>query len=161
MNVRRVVLVQHPAERMYDLIEGAEHYPAFLPWCARATVLERNDLVVAATIGIDWHGVRFEITTRNNKRRPEWLEVVLTHGPFRDFRGEWQLKPLGRDGCRIDFVLHYRFASEVLERAASGALERMADTFVDAFVRRADQLCDRIPALAPVVPPDPPGRPAP
>ena len=58
MEVHRVLLVQHPAERMYDLIEGAEHYPEFLPWCSKATVLERNESVVAATIGIDWHGHR-------------------------------------------------------------------------------------------------------
>ena len=43
MEARRSVLVAHSAERMFDLIEAAEHYPAFLPWCARATVLQRDD----------------------------------------------------------------------------------------------------------------------
>jgi ribosome-associated toxin RatA of RatAB toxin-antitoxin module len=154
MDVRRMVLVQHPAERMYDLIEGAEHYPAFLPWCARATVLERDESVVAATIGIDWHGVRFEIATRNRKRRPEWLEFTLTRGPFRRFHGEWLLRKLGDSGCRIDFALHYEFASDMLAHAASPAFERIANTMVDAFVRRADQVGDAIPALAWVIPPD-------
>ena len=37
MNVRRLLFVHHPAERMYDLIEGAEYYPDFLPWCSKAT----------------------------------------------------------------------------------------------------------------------------
>jgi ribosome-associated toxin RatA of RatAB toxin-antitoxin module len=147
MEVRRVVLVEHPADRMYDLIEGAEHYPAFLPWCARATILERTDTVVAATIGIDWHGLRFDIITRNRKRRPEWLEVVLERGPFRQFRGEWQLKPLGSIGCRIDFVLRYEFASEIVGRAAGPTIERVANRMVDAFVHRADALGERIPRL--------------
>ena len=151
MDIRRVVLVQHPAERMYDLIEGAEHYPEFLPWCASAMVLERNESVVAATIGVDWHGVRFEFTTRNRKRRPEWLEVALERGPFRRFRGEWLLKPLGADGCRIDFTFQHEFASEVLGRVASPVFQRLTDTLVDAFVHRADQLGDRIPPIARVI----------
>jgi ribosome-associated toxin RatA of RatAB toxin-antitoxin module len=155
MEVRRVVLVEHPVERMYDLIEGAEHYPVFLPWCARATVLERSESVVAATIGIEWHGVGFEITTRNRKRRPEWLEFALERGPFQNFHGEWQLKPLGPSGSRIDFVLHYEFASDMLGRAAGLAFERIANTMVDAFVQRADELGEAIPALAPVVATDP------
>jgi ribosome-associated toxin RatA of RatAB toxin-antitoxin module len=152
MDIHRVLLVQHPAERMYDLIEGAEHYPDFLPWCAKATVLERSELVVAATIGIDWHGVRLEFTTRNRKRRPEWLELALERGPFRRFRGEWLLKPLGVEGCKIDFTFHYEFASEVLGRVASPVFERITNTLVDAFVHRADQLGDGIPKLARVDP---------
>ena len=151
MDIRRVLLVQHPAERMYDLIEGAEHYPEFLPWCAKATVLERSELVVAATIGIDWHGVRLEFTTRNRKRRPEWLELALERGPFRRFHGEWLLKPLGASGCKIDFRFHYEFASEILGRVASPVFERITNTLVDAFVHRADQLGDGIPPLAAVI----------
>ena len=58
---------------MFDLIERAEHYPAFLPWCAAATILERDDAIVAARIAVAWHGVNFEIVTRNPKKRPEWL----------------------------------------------------------------------------------------
>ena len=152
MEVRRVLLVQHPAERMFDLIEAAEHYPAFLPWCERTQVLERNDGLVAATLWIDWHGVRFELTTRNLKRRPEWMEVTLERGPFRHFRGEWLLKPLGSEGCRVDFGLHYEFATGLVERAAGAVFERIANTLVDAFVRRADTLGPAIPRPLYVVP---------
>ena len=152
MELRRVILVQHPAERMYDLIEGAEHYPAFVPWCTHATVLERNEAVVAATLAIDWHGVRFDLSTRNRKHRPRWLEFAFTQGPFREFRGEWHLKPLGSAGCRVDFSLRYELASELLTRAARPGVERIAETIVEAFVSRADRLGARIPAPAPVEP---------
>jgi ribosome-associated toxin RatA of RatAB toxin-antitoxin module len=143
-----MILVSHPAARMFDLIEGAEHYPAFLPWCASATVLERDDAVVAATIGVDWHGLRMTFTTRNRKQRPERLELALERGPFREFRGEWLLKPLGDAGCRIDFALRYEFASDMLGRVASPVFERITNTLVDAFVQRADALGDAIPTLA-------------
>ncbi len=35
----QLVLVAHAAEEMFDLIEGAEHYPEFLPWRAGATIV--------------------------------------------------------------------------------------------------------------------------
>jgi ribosome-associated toxin RatA of RatAB toxin-antitoxin module len=150
MEVRRLLLVTHPAERMYDLIEAAEHYPAFLPWCASATVTERSDEIVAADIVVDWHGVRFDFATRNLKRRPEWMGVRLARGPFRQFEGEWQLVPLGSEGCRIAFVLRYDFSTPLLSRVASHAFERITNTLVDAFVARADVLGPAIPVPVPV-----------
>ena len=70
MELRKTVLVGQSAERMFDLIEAAEHYPDFLPWCAAATIVERDDDVVAADSTVDYHGVRFGFRTRNPKRPP-------------------------------------------------------------------------------------------
>jgi ribosome-associated toxin RatA of RatAB toxin-antitoxin module len=152
MEVRRLLLVTHPAERMYDLIESAEHYPAFLPWCAAATVTERSDEIVAADIVVDWHGVRFDFATRNHKRRPEWMGVRLARGPFRHFEGEWQLTPLGSEGCRIAFLLRYDFSTPLLSRVATHVFERITNTLVDAFVARADALGPAIPVPVAVAP---------
>lgn len=138
MEVRRTVLVPHAPERMFDLIEAAEHYPEFLPWCAGATIVARDESVVVADIVVDYRGVRFKFTTRNPKRRPEWMAIRLERGPFRNFEGEWHLRRLGEDGCRIEFVLRYDFASGVMRTLAGPVFERITSTLVDAFVTRAD-----------------------
>jgi ribosome-associated toxin RatA of RatAB toxin-antitoxin module len=150
MEVRRLLLVPHPAERMYDLIEGAEYYPSFLPWCGAATVLARNDEEVAARVTVEVRGVRFQFVTRNRKRRPTWMGLGLEEGPFRRFDGEWNLAPLGDAGCRIDFVLRYDFENAVMRRVAGAVFERITSTLVEAFVARADALGERIPRPAPV-----------
>lgn len=152
MEVRRLLLVPHPAERMYDLIEGAEHYPAFLPWCGAATVLARTDEEVAARVTVEVRGVHFQFVTRNRKRRPTWMGLGLEEGPFRRFDGEWNLAPLGDAGCRIDFVLRYDFENALMRRVAGAVFERITSTLVDAFVARADALGDRIPKPLPVGP---------
>jgi ribosome-associated toxin RatA of RatAB toxin-antitoxin module len=139
MEIRKEMLVGWPASAMFDLIEQAEHYPAFLPWCASATILERSDDVVAAAIAVDYRGVKFGFTTRNPKRRPEWLQVQLVSGPFRRFEGEWQLVPLGDAGCRVAFMLRYEFDSTVMQRLASPVFDRIADTLLDALVAHADR----------------------
>jgi ribosome-associated toxin RatA of RatAB toxin-antitoxin module len=140
MKVTKQLLVAKPVEAMFDLIEAAEHYPSFLPWCADAQILSRDDEQVRALIKVNYRGIDFEFTTRNPKRRPEWMGVTLEHGPFRRFHGEWLLAPLGDLGCRIEFRLEYEFASTLMTRLAGPVFERIAATLVDALVAHADRV---------------------
>ena len=139
MELRKSALVGYPAESMFDLIEAAEHYPAFLPWCAGSTILMRDENVVVANIAVNYHGVRFSFTTRNPKRRPEWLAVTLDRGPFRRFEGEWRLKPLAATACKIDFTFRYEFDAALVRTLAGPVFDHIANTFVDAFVARAQR----------------------
>ena len=142
MEVARSALVEYPAEGMFDLIEQAEHYPEFLPWCARATILERTEDLVVAELDVDYHGVRFSFVTRNPKRRPEWLAVRMERGPFRKFEGDWHITALAPGACKIAFAMQYEMAGP-LARIAAPVFDRIANTFVDAFVARASR--DRAP----------------
>ncbi len=135
--MQRSALVERPATLLFDLIEAAEDYAAFLPWCEGATILERSDEVVSAELRVRVAGVAFAMRTRNPKRRPEWMAIHLAQGPFRHFEGEWRLRPLGSAGCRVDFRLDYAFDSATMTRVAGPVFERIADTLVDAFVQRA------------------------
>jgi len=143
MEVRRSALVAHPAERMFDLIEAAEDYPSFLPWCASARILQRDEQVVAARIEVAWRGARFAFVTRNPKRRPLWMAIGLEEGPFRRLEGEWKLTPLADWGCRIEFALGYDFNNSMLGSLAGPVFDHVANTLVDAFIRRADELAAR------------------
>ena len=42
--------------------------------------------------------------------------------------------------CKIEFELRYAFANGLLEAAISPVFDRIASTFVDSFVRRAEQV---------------------
>lgn len=149
MEVRRSAYVAHPAERMFALIEAAEDYPQFLPWCTGAEILQRDDAVVVARIAVAWHGAKFSFVTRNPKCAPRWMKIILEEGPFRHFAGEWQLDALADWGCRIHFALSCAPAHTWSALVASPVLEHLANTLVDAFIQRADGL------VAPT------GRPAP
>lgn len=137
MNVHRSALVALPATHLFDLIEAAEHYPRFLPWCAGASIVSRDDDTVSADIRVQWRGMGFELRTRNPKRRPEYMAIHLERGPFRRFEGEWRLKALTPDACKVEFTLDYEFDSALMTRAAGPMFNRIADTLVDAFVQHA------------------------
>ncbi len=149
----------YSAERMFDLIEAAERYPEFMPWCARATIVERTAEAVVADIAVDYRGVRFEFRTRNPKRRPEWMAIRLERGPFRRFEGEWRLTPLGQAGCRIEFEMRYDFNS-VMARLAGPVFDRITNAMVDAYVARADVLFAAAPAAGSEIATEPAASPS-
>lgn len=137
MDIRKSALISHSAASTFDLIEAAEHYPAFLPWCTNAVILERDPSVVMARITINYHGLCFDLTTRNPKRRPHWMAIHLERGPFRRFEGEWQVVELAAEACKIEFMLRYEFDSALVGRLAGGVFDNIADTLVDAFAHHA------------------------
>ena len=146
MQLHRTVLVDQPATLLFDVIEGAEHYPRFLPWCAGAQIVARDDSLVSAVLQVRWHGVEFRVRTRNPKQRPTGMTILLEDGPFRHFHGEWRLTPLAPGACKVEFLLDYAFASGVMTQLAGPVVSQVSNTLVDAFVQRPQTLAA---ALAP------------
>jgi ribosome-associated toxin RatA of RatAB toxin-antitoxin module len=135
--MHRSALVPYSTAQMFDLIEQVERYPEFLPWCTRTQLIERSDEIVAATVEVGFRELRVRVTTRNEKRRPDWMAIHMQDGSFRHFYGEWKLMPLGSLGCRIDFSLRYELALNS-EKLAGPLIDRAANQMVDAFVHRAE-----------------------
>jgi ribosome-associated toxin RatA of RatAB toxin-antitoxin module len=136
--VSKSVLVPYSAAAMFELVDRIELYPQFLPWCSGARVLATRVDGKTARIDIDYHGVRAHFTTDNVNRAGEAIVVTLRDGPFRHLHGEWRFKPLADDGCKVEFELAYEFATHVLEKAVGPVFDHIANTFIDAFVHRAE-----------------------
>ena len=135
--VRKSVIVNHPCETMFDLVDRVEDYPQFLPWCRGAEVLERTATVTEARIEVDYHGLATSFTTRNAKERPGTMELAFVEGPFESFGGRWNFAPLGDDGCRVELALDYELAG-ALGGLAAPVFGNILETLVDRFVARAD-----------------------
>lgn len=138
LDIRRSVLVPYSVESMFDLIEHAEAYPEFLPWCTGAEIFERSDEWVAARIEFTYLRFRFGFRTRNQKCRPQWLRVRLVEGPFRRFQGDWRLTPLGNAGCSVNFDVSYEISDGLLDALAKPAVDFVSRSMMDAFVKRAE-----------------------
>jgi ribosome-associated toxin RatA of RatAB toxin-antitoxin module len=138
--VEKTVLVGHSAARMYALVDEVEQYPEFLPWCGGVDLLKRDDRFTSATLHIDYHGIKQHFTTENEKVYPSLMDIKLVHGPFRHLEGVWRFIPLAEDACKIEFRLNYEFSNAFLEKLISPVFSHIANTFVDAFVERADKV---------------------
>lgn len=142
-HVKKSVLLWYTPQEMYDLVTSVEDYPSFLPWCDRAEVLERHDSGVVARLGLAYMGVRHAFTTRNEHTPGESVIVKLVDGPFSLLDGTWLFRAIGSGeggarACKIEFDLRYAFASAALETVVSPVFDKVANTFVDSFVKRAE-----------------------
>lgn len=137
--VKSVLVPYSPAE-MFELVDGVEDYPKFLPWCAGTVVHFRDAASTEATLKIGYMQIRQEFTTVNSKRHPEEMLLRLKSGPFRNLEGYWRFKPLGDTACKIEFQLQYDFSSGLLEKVLGPVFGHIANTLVDSFVERAEKV---------------------
>lgn len=138
--IARSAIVEHSAAEMYALVEDIEAYPGFLPWCAAAVVHERRPGATRATLTVGAGRLRHAFTTQNDNRPGEAIDLRLVEGPFRRFAGHWRFVPLAPRACRIEFSLRYEFSSRALGRLLAPLFDGIADSMVEAFVRRAAQV---------------------
>jgi ribosome-associated toxin RatA of RatAB toxin-antitoxin module len=139
-DVFKTVLIQHPAERMYHLVTDVAKYPEFLPWCGGTEIYEQTDEILDAKIHIKFKGLKQFFHTRNTNTKPTSIDMVFVDGPFKKFHGHWKFIPLREDACKVEFSLHYEFESIILEKVIGPVFGMIAGTFVDGFVKRADQI---------------------
>ena len=145
-HVKKSVLLWYSPHEMYALVTAVADYPKFLPWCDRAEILEETPDGMTARLGLAYAGIKQTFTTRNRHVADRRVELRLVEGLFSNLEGTWAFAPLGppgaerSDACRIDFELRYAFANRVLDALVSPVFDKIANTLVDSFVRRAEQV---------------------
>ena len=124
---------------MYALVNDVPSYPKFLPWCGGGRIIEQSETQMQAAVDIAYLGVRQTFTTRNTLVSNERIDLALVSGPFSRLSGQWRFTQLGDAGCKVEFELNYDFDG-LIGALVAPVFDRIAATFVDAFVRRAEQL---------------------
>ena len=137
--IKKNAIVFHDAEKMFKLVDDVESYPEFLPWCGGAELITQNDAITEANITINYHGLRQSFTTKNKKFFPSKMIIELVDGPFRKLEGEWRFIEVSKGCCRIELDLNYEFKNIILEKLIAPAFNMIANTFIDSFVKRAEE----------------------
>jgi len=138
--VVKSVLVPYSTLEMFELVDRVEDYPQFLPWCGGTELHHRDETITEATIHISYLHVKQHFTTENTKTPGEEMLIRLKSGPFRRLEGYWRFKALAEAACKIEFVLHYEFASGLLDKALGPVFGMVTNGLVDAFVHRAEKV---------------------
>jgi ribosome-associated toxin RatA of RatAB toxin-antitoxin module len=138
--ISKTVIVPYAPEQMFRLVDDVEHYPEFLPWCGGVEIGLRDDKTTRATLRLNYRGVKQSFTTENMKNPPDVISMRLIEGPFRSLDGSWRFIDLAGRGCKIDFRLSYDFSNRILATLVGPVFNYIADTLVDAFVKRAERI---------------------
>lgn len=142
-DISKSVLAPHSIEKMYDLVTHVADYPQFLPWCSGVEIISQNEVELEARIHINFKGIKAFFHTRNHQQRPHYIHMAFVDGPFKKFYGSWQFKSLEPNACKIEFDMHYTFSNFFLEKIVGSVFTMITNTFVDSFIKRANQIYDK------------------
>jgi ribosome-associated toxin RatA of RatAB toxin-antitoxin module len=65
--VNKLVLIEFTPKQMFELVDRCEDYPLFLPWCGGIELHKRTETVTAATLHINYHGIKAHFSTENDQ----------------------------------------------------------------------------------------------
>jgi ribosome-associated toxin RatA of RatAB toxin-antitoxin module len=138
--VRKSALVTYSATQMFDLVADMGAYPEFLPWCASAEVLSRESNRICGRMEVARLGIRQAFTTCNRFVPGEHMELQLVDGPFRKLHGVWTFLALRDDACKVELELDFEFSGKLIDKAFGAVFSQVANTLVDAFCKRAQEV---------------------
>ncbi len=114
-HINRSALVPYSSEQMYQLVDGINLYPQFLPWCRTAVEHERDADQVKASIEIAKGAVNKRFTTLNRLQKNKTIEMRLVDGPFQHLHGFWRFDELKADACKVSLDLDFEFSNKIAE----------------------------------------------
>jgi len=135
--IDRSALVPYTADEMYMLVSDILTYPQFLPWCSGTQILSQEGQELSARIDFSVSSVSQSFTTSNQLKPGEEIAMQLVDGPFSQLEGRWRFEPLGDAGCKISLLLEYDFSSKMVSLVVGPVFNKIANTLVDAFQKRA------------------------
>ena len=140
IQIRRSAIVQHSAERMFELVNDVASYPTRFTWCTNAEVLDHDAGHVTARIEVRVAGFTQSFTTRNTLEPPTRIALALVDGPFRQLSGSWDFMPLGEVGCKVSLALDFVYTGVLMAAVIRAGFQKLADRMVDEFSAEADRL---------------------
>ncbi|MBE0625035.1 MAG: type II toxin-antitoxin system RatA family toxin [Burkholderiales bacterium] len=138
--VEKSVLISHSAAEMYAMVADVDAYPQFLPWCSGTEVKRLDPHRAAATLHVNYHGLRLHFTTENQMDEGALIDMKLMNGPFKHLDGFWRFVPLSEQACKVEFRLSYELSGKLVEKIAGPVFNHIANTLVEVFVKRAAAL---------------------
>lgn len=138
--LHRHALVPYSARQMFELVNGIEEYPRFLPWCHYSEVKSRSEKEVVALLGVNWKGIQKSFTTTNRLHAFEAIEIKLIDGPMQHLEGKWHFHVLDKQACKVELNLEFEFAGRLIDRLFQPIFQHIANTLVESFCKRAADL---------------------
>jgi len=140
-SIRKQALVPYTPAQMFALVDDIHAYAEFLPWCSGTEVLSRSTDEVRAAISIAHGALHKSFTTHNRMQQDKMIEMRLVEGPFKHLEGFWRFEVLGEGAaCKVHLDLDFEFSNRLVGMALGPVFSQIANTLVDAFCRRAEQV---------------------
>jgi coenzyme Q-binding protein COQ10 len=152
----RIKIYRHlPFEResIFSLLKDVESYPFFLPFITKVIIVDKKHDFFTAIMDFSYALYHGSFLSEVTLSPPSLIQATSEDGPIKRLHQKWLLeeapptqKPWKRTGhtlyahTHLCFILELELKSWLLEKAANRIIHSLADTYVDAFEKRAYQL---------------------
>jgi len=138
--INRSALVNHSAERMFELVNDIESYPLFMQGCTAARIIESNEQQLIGELTLTKAGINQTLTTRNILVYGREMKMELIKGFFNSFSATWRFDPISEGACKVSLEMEFEFASGIMDFAMGKLFSSSANNLVDSLVKRAQQV---------------------
>lgn len=139
-SIHKTALLPYPAEQLYALALKVEDYPLFLPWCKAVILHEQTELFQDATLKLSKSFWTDQFRTHNTLNPGQSIRMRLVEGPFNKLEGAWLFHAVGNSGTQVALQLEFEVKLGPLQSLVSSSFKQMAETILQAFCQRAEQV---------------------
>jgi len=136
-NISKSAIVPYSCKKMYQLVNRVDRYPEFLDWCTSTSILNQTEDQVTASVKINKSAFNQSFTTINKLTPNKRIDMQLKDGPFSHLSGYWKFTKLNNSACKVELQLQFDFSSKLVDVAISPIFSSIANSQLDAFVKRA------------------------
>ncbi|PCJ29345.1 MAG: ubiquinone-binding protein [Rickettsiales bacterium] len=139
-------LVPYKADLIHEIIMGIEQYPEFLPWCDKASILERHDEFITAELGVNFKGFSegYVSEVRSSKTDDGYVvSVRAISGIFKHLENKWSIKNVN-NGSEVSFSIDFEFKSKILDGVMGMIFSLAIEKIIVSFESRAEELSRKL-----------------
>jgi coenzyme Q-binding protein COQ10 len=139
---------------MFALVADIARYPEFLPWCAKAKILNRQEdggtIVLVAELGVSFASLREHYTSRVTiDANASTIAAKHINGPFDHLDTLWRFTPKGEGACVVECTVDFSFRNKPLQAVMGLVFGTAVSRMAGAFETRARALYGRSRARLP------------
>jgi len=132
--------LKYTASQLFDLVADVERYPQFLPWVTEARIRYRQDHTILVDMTMRLGPLRKRFSTVGLLHRPNRIDISSYDPLFDRFEQRWNFEPATDGGTNVEYHVHFKFRSRVLQMLTAKSFADRAMMMMSAFERQARRL---------------------
>ncbi|MGP0094138.1 MAG: type II toxin-antitoxin system RatA family toxin [Xanthobacteraceae bacterium] len=135
--------LRYAAQQLFDLVADIEKYPEFLEWFVAARIIHRDGNVLEVAQIMRFAGFRAQIVTWAVLDPLRQIAIGTRDPRFKSFDQRWTFTPAPDGGTTVEYQSTVELRSRVAQHLIRALFDerQIAETTVNAFERRARQIC--------------------
>lgn len=126
-----------PKKVLYETVVQVERYPDFLPWCHRASVVQKTPRMIIADITIGVSCARESYRSKVHLFPYDEVNVEYISGPFKYLKNFWKFTSLTKSTTQVEFFIDLELQSVALQKMLDIFFPLAVSRLSSSFIRQA------------------------